>query len=207
MCPEEATYISQGIGERNPYRNWSLAAGFTLTLLGINGRTSGATESAFRSKSTKSALTVIFREDARLLRKLKLIHVQLLFIALFSGCSKGTSQTEVKQDDMANLNTIGKAYDEATKSLGRPPKNAEEFKSFLRPYGDPDVFLRSPHDGQPYEIVWGRNIQKMDINSMPPPILAYEKQGVNGMRYVLTKLGAQPMSDADFAKVDPSKKP
>src|SRR5262249_37545185 len=99
------------------------------------------------------------------------------------------------------------AYHQATKQLGRPPQNAEKLKPFLKQYGDPETILHPPQDGLPYVILWGRNIRTTTIKTMPPPIIAYEQQGVGGTRYVLTVMGIMPMTDEEFQKVNLNKKP
>jgi hypothetical protein len=127
----------------------------------------------------------------------------LLACAALAGCARAPLPA-VKQEDTANLSTIGLAYNRATDKLGRPPKDLEELKPFLKELGDPEAILRSPHDGQPYVILFGRNIRKADV--MPPPIIVYEQQGANGTRYVLTTMGVRPMSDEEFQKADVNKK-
>jgi hypothetical protein len=127
-----------------------------------------------------------------------------LLCAALAGCARATLPV-VKQQDTSNLTTISLAYNRATDKLGRPPKDLDELKPHLKELGDPDAILRSPHDGQPYVILFGRNIRKVDV--MPPPIIAYEQQGANGSRYVLTAMGVQPMSDEEFKKADVTKKP
>jgi hypothetical protein len=107
----------------------------------------------------------------------------------------------VKAAETENLTKILAAYDQATRQLGRPPANLEEFKPFLTPYGNADEILRSPHDGQPYGFVWGVNVQKSSLHTMPPSTLAYERQGVDGKRYVLTVMGIVPMTEEEFAQL------
>src|SRR5579864_5125271 len=121
----------------------------------------------------------------------------LFLCVALAGCTR-TTLPAVKQQDTSNLTTISLAYNRATDKLGRPPKDLDELKPFLKELGDPDAILRSPHDGLPYVILFGRNIRKVDV--MPPPIIVYEQQGANGMRYVLTAMGVQPMSDEEFQK-------
>jgi hypothetical protein len=107
----------------------------------------------------------------------------------------------VKASDTENLTRILAAYDQATRQLGRPPANLEEFRPFLTPYGNADEILRSPHDGQPYGVVWGVDVRKSSLHTMPPPTLAYERHGVNGKRYVLTVMGVVPMTEEEFAQL------
>jgi hypothetical protein len=114
------------------------------------------------------------------------------------GCT-GPPQPQENQA-AAHLRTIIQAYDLALYHKGRPPRDAEELKPFLkqlREHEDPDVLLRSPNDGQPYEIVWGVNLNQ-DVD--PGAVLAYEKQGAEGKRYVIT-VGriVKEMTEAEFS--------
>jgi hypothetical protein len=116
-----------------------------------------------------------------------------------TGCAPSVPQPALNPAHTENLTKIERAFDQAFEKLGRAPENADQLKPFLQEYGEPEEILRSPHDGQPYEIIWGVNFRKVRF-SMPPPIVAYEKQGVNGKRYVLTVMGVVAMTDKEFAK-------
>jgi hypothetical protein len=118
------------------------------------------------------------------------------------GCTSRARDPKVNPEESSNLSTIDFAYDRATKELGRPPANAEELKPYLKEVGDPDAILVSPRDGRPYVIIWGVNFRKVPIKSMPPPILVYEEQGLNGKRYVLTPMGVMSVSDKQFATAE-----
>jgi hypothetical protein len=121
-----------------------------------------------------------------------------------TGCSrhKKVADPFEKPEFRTNLESIGQAYRKASTQLKHPPKNAEELKPFLKEFGDPDSILVSPHDGQPYVILWGRDISNRSLQ-----IIAHERQGVNGTRFVLTAFGAAPMSDEEFQKQDLRQKP
>jgi hypothetical protein len=86
------------------------------------------------------------------------------------------------------------AYQDANTELGRPPKNADELKRFLKQFGDPDALLISPNDGEPYVVIWGANPVggPTDYEGMFP-ILAYERKGADGMRAV-TDIRGRPMT-------------
>jgi hypothetical protein len=129
----------------------------------------------------------------------------LLACSAVAGCSSSPSPV-VRQEDVENLTKVGAAYAQATDKLGHPPQNPEQLKPFLKQYGDPETMLRSPHDGLPYVILWGRSIRNASFATMPPPIIAYEQQGVSGKRYVLTVMGIMPMTDEEFGKVNLTKK-
>jgi hypothetical protein len=131
----------------------------------------------------------------------------LLSAGIALACCSSPPGPVVKQEETENLTRIGEAYDRATRQLGHPPKTPEQLKPFLTQYGDPETILRSPHDQLPYVILWGKAIRNTNITTMPPPILAYEQQGVNGKRYVLTAMGVMAMTEEEFQKANPDKKP
>ena len=63
--------------------------------------------------------------------------------------------------------------------------------------GTPEEFLISRRDGQPFVIFYGNTINPAAGES----VLAHEKDGAEGRRYVLTLAGhVKPLSDAEFAK-------
>jgi hypothetical protein len=118
-----------------------------------------------------------------------------------TGCSSGP--VEIKgEPGGANLAKIGIAYARASEHLGRPPQKLEELKSFLKKeYGEADSLLRSTEDGQPFQIIWGVDIFQAPAGSTAPTVVAYEKQGVNGKRYVLTVgVAVLAMTKEEFAQ-------
>jgi hypothetical protein len=67
----------------------------------------------------------------------------------------------------------------------RPPRDANDLRRFFKELGvggDPDQVLRSPRDGQPYVILFGAPLDATGAHT----ILAFERQGAEGRRYVLT---------------------
>src|SRR5262245_31848175 len=116
-----------------------------------------------------------------------------------AGCSASRSQRALQElTEAENLTKIERAFDRAFQQQEQPPADAEQLKPFLRQFGDPEVLLRSPHDGEPYVIYWGVNFRKASFES-PATIIAHEKRGVNGKRYVLTVMGVRSMTDEEFA--------
>ena len=114
-----------------------------------------------------------------------------------SGCAEKPKVQENKAAD--HLRKIAQAFDLA-QYKGHTPNGPDDIKPFLKqlsPKDEPDDLLRSPNDGEPYEIMWGVNLDRQtEIGA----IFAHEKKGVDGKRYVIT--GARivsQMSDADFA--------
>lgn len=126
-----------------------------------------------------------------------LIGAGLLAEIALMGCARTSKPPENKAAD--NLRKISQAYDIAMYKNRHPPQDAEELKPFLKEVSqqeDPDAILVSPNDHQPYEIVWGVNLDKAtEINA----ILAHEKQGIDGQRFVITVARiTKQVSDADF---------
>jgi hypothetical protein len=90
-----------------------------------------------------------------------------------------------------NLRMIGRAYATATAALNRPPRNSKELKPYLAQLGASEDALRSPNDGEEYVILWNVKPQDLGPQGSDPkqrkfPVLAYEKTGGPGGRFVLT---------------------
>jgi len=85
-----------------------------------------------------------------------------------------------------------------TSSTGHPRtrRNSKRFFGESGASGDPEQYLRSPRDNQPYVIIYGSPLDSdgRDI------ILAYEKDGLDGKRYVITlSRDVKLMTDEEFA--------
>ena len=120
------------------------------------------------------------------------------FLVLLGGMGCGPTEVVGKvPDTVQNLKKISAAYLEATTKLERPPANVEELKPFLKKYGDPATFLRSPDDGQEYKILWGVDFQTA-IKGGTLPVLAYEQEGKDGKRYVLLVRRVVHMTEDEF---------
>ena len=116
------------------------------------------------------------------------------------GCSAAPPPA-VNTEEAANLRAIQEAYNAVTRKLGRPPNNLNELKPALQERGHADEVLRSPRDGQPYVILWGVKPGAGPTPGLPAALVAYEKEGAAGKRYVLTTLGVVPLADEEFARV------
>ncbi len=131
-------------------------------------------------------------------RFLSSILVAFLLVGLTcTGCSERPRKVEENQA-AHRLRKIAHAYDIGLLS-GRMPRSAEDLKPLLKqasPTEDPEDMLRSPNDGESFEIMWGVNLDRQTELDL---ILAHEKKGKDGKRYVLTvaRLVSQ-MGDADF---------
>jgi hypothetical protein len=122
----------------------------------------------------------------------------VLAVSVLAGCSKTSTEVvgQAPDDAEVQLKSIATAYFSAVAKLNRPPRNMDELKPFLKLVGDPDQIMRSPHDGQPFEIVW--NVESDEINT----VFAYEKQGSGGKRWVLMRFGPTEMDDQQFAQLN-----
>ncbi len=136
---------------------------------------------------------------AGLCRRLTLL---LLWCLIAGGCSSSTPvQVGNPPDPTAEkLRKIIVAYGRFCVAEQRPPESVEELKPMLAQLGDPGDLLRSSRDGQPFVVCWG-----VDLLAPPSwaksktPVLAYEKQGVDGQRYILTtQRRVELMPDQDF---------
>ena len=131
-------------------------------------------------------------------RRVSVLALTLMSFAL-GGCSKPPPQEDAA---VVNLRKIVQAYDAAEYRLRRAPRNEEELKRFFAEAGatgDPDQYLRSPRDGQPYVILYGPALDPDGRNT----ILAHEKDGVEGKRYVITlSRDVKQLTEAEFASAE-----
>lgn len=121
-------------------------------------------------------------------------------VVVLLGCAKPPEPE--KPTPFAQLEKVGQAYERAQQILQRPPKNLDEIKEFVKELGNPDDILRSPNDHEPYQIIWGVDVTAEQPDGSPKPIIAYEKNGQNGKRFILRAGNvAEEVPDADFIKV------
>ena len=116
------------------------------------------------------------------------------------GCSSSdpVNVSKTRSEQIANLQMIRAAYNQAIETTGRPPANEKEARRFLEAFGNPDEILKSPVDGEPYIVIWGVNLKNVPLR-MPSPIIAYEKTGKEGRRFVLTMQGCDWQDETEFA--------
>jgi hypothetical protein len=117
-----------------------------------------------------------------------------------AGCSSAPIKIETPPNPTAdNLKKILAAYGSFCMTERKPPESAEDLKPALAKWGNPDEVLRSPRDGQPFVICWRVDLLKPESWAKSTPVLAYEKRGVDGQRYVLTaRRYVVLMRDRDF---------
>jgi hypothetical protein len=102
-----------------------------------------------------------------------------------AGCRARPIERKELSPAGQHLEKIGDAYLRATTHLDRPPKNLEELVDVMKIYSKPEEILRSPGDGENFEIVWGVELRRMTATGRDIPIVAYEKVGKDGRRHVL----------------------
>jgi hypothetical protein len=122
--------------------------------------------------------------------------VALIVLGL-AGCAK---PRRTEDPDTTNLRRLYQAFRLCDDFKRRGPKDLAELKHYLGELGEkgtPDEFLISRRDGQPFVIFYGNTIQTEGGNV----ILAYEKEGKEGKRFVLTLGGSvMAITDEEFAK-------
>jgi hypothetical protein len=133
-----------------------------------------------------------------------LLKLPAVLLASLGGCLNSTPKVIPLTESEQNLTSIAKAYVDAHEDLHQAPKNADELKPYLKPYGDPDQLLTSPNDGEPYVVVWGADPTRGGPTEYQQmfPILAYERKGAGGRRAV-TDIRGRPLTvpAEDFTKL------
>jgi hypothetical protein len=119
-----------------------------------------------------------------------------------AGCSSKPAPP-AEDPGLVRLRTVGLAYRIFFFHYNHPPRNEDDLRRTFTELGvqgaEPDLEqqLRSPRDGQPYVIIYGVPLDSDERGT----VLAYEKTGAAGSRYVFTQSGDMKLlTDADFAK-------
>jgi hypothetical protein len=145
----------------------------------------------------------------------------LLWLTFFTlgiclaGCSSSDPPKPIDPSER-NLRAIYWAYKQAEMKAERPPKSMAEIEPYFAESEDIASCLISPNDKQRYVIVWGTSakIGPTTVGVTPAnspaksvgspnipqfPIIAYEKTGSDGKRYVIDILGlVSHLSDDEF---------
>ena len=89
-------------------------------------------------------------------------------------------------EDHAHLKGIVTVYAYATRDLRRPPQKVDELLPIFEKarIEDPQSFLTSTRDGQPYVMIYGKRPPNVHRD-----LVGYEQTGVDGKRYVAFTLG------------------
>ena len=94
---------------------------------------------------------------------------------------------------------------------GKPPKDEAEFKAFLKEplnaeelqksfnVSDIDAMFVSTRDKKPFVVIYGPTSGEGPAGQ---PVIAYEQEGVNGKRFVASKMGAiEEVDSAAFSRM------
>lgn len=139
--------------------------------------------------------------------------ITLALLGAACGCGgRGRSNHE---QEASPLKPLVKFYgDFVNQHAGRPPGGEAEFKVFLKEsknaerlkvefkITDIDKLLISPRDNKPYVIFYGAMSKSPGPGGAP--VVAYEKEGSGGKRFVASALGAvEGVGDAAFRRMVP----
>ena len=134
-----------------------------------------------------------------------------LFILVIAGGCWGGGRTNQAQE-ISTLKPLAVYYGKyVSQHGGRPPPSEAEFKAFVK---DPknaeslklefqitnvdDMFI-SPRDHEPYVVIYGKI-----STAGGAPVVAYEKTGVEGKRFVVNGLGSvEEVDEAKFRNMVP----
>ena len=118
-----------------------------------------------------------------------------------AGCGGSTASSP--PEAVKDFQEIARAYDMIVAGKNRPPKTVDELREILlelhtyHTVGDPAEALRSSRDGEQYVIVMGVNFGAV----VSGDILAYEKKGKEGKRFVLRlSRNVDEVTDEEFAR-------
>jgi hypothetical protein len=140
------------------------------------------------------------------------LRLVLLLVCVFAGC--GRSETGSQETEGSPLKPLGIHYGRFIgQHRGQPPKDEAEFKAYLATVSadelkqfkvaSVDELFVSKRDGQPHVVVYGTTTNPA-IGQGGAPVIAYEKQGVGGKRYVATSMGAvEEVDEARFKQLVP----
>jgi hypothetical protein len=134
----------------------------------------------------------------------------LLILVIAGGCRGGGRSNQAQET--STLKPLAVFYGSyISQHGGKRPASEEEFKAFIK---DPknagqlklfqitnvdDLFI-SPRDREPYVVIYGKT-----SSAGGPPVVAYEKTGVEGKRFVVNALGGvEEVDEAKFRSMVPS---
>jgi hypothetical protein len=123
----------------------------------------------------------------------------LVGIMGLAGCGQGGGRERNPTEE--RLYKIGKAYVKSCHALSRGPVSFGEIKNSIE--GEvPEDLLDSPNDGKPFVILWGVDVTQLRFSRENPfYVLAYEKTGADGVRYVLRyPIGLARLTDEELQK-------
>lgn len=140
---------------------------------------------------------------------LLLAAVALGHVSLFAGCRP---RAESKPREESSIKVLGLLYGQYIgQHMGRPPQDEQAFRAFVQKQEaflkqfhleSPDQVFRSERDGEPYTVVYGDLSKTGQL--FGGPVVAWEKKGVGGRRYVVNSLGAvKEVTEEEFKQLVP----
>ena len=126
------------------------------------------------------------------------------------GCGPAGESNRAQEE--SGLKPIGLFYARfIPQHQGQPPTNEAEFKAYLKEnveelkkefkIDDSDALFVSSRDKKPYIVIYGPTSGEGPAGQ---PVVAYEQDGVNGKRFVASKMGAvEEVDEARFRKMVP----
>ena len=127
----------------------------------------------------------------------KLTSILLVLFALaLTGCGGSPKESSLPTDPTyLALEKIGNAYIR----IDPPPQKKAELVAALKGFGKPEEILKSPNDGHEFIIVYGVKLQMLKATGNEIPVVAFEKFGKDGKRYVLRgRNGITQLTDAEL---------
>jgi hypothetical protein len=105
----------------------------------------------------------------------------LLSIFGFIGCGGEKIEPLTTDPTVIALDKIGSAYIRGTP----PPKTKADLLAIFKLSSFPKDLLISPSDGQEFIIVYDVELKGLKVSGAQLPVVAFEKSGKDGKRYVL----------------------
>jgi hypothetical protein len=126
--------------------------------------------------------------------------------ALVLGCGGGVSPTGGDADFQTrrSMSALASFYGDYMSAYGAPPADEAAFRTFLQErskgiermdIGGVDGLLKSPRDGQPLVVLYGK--RKAPADSPNTPWAAYEQTGVDGKHMAAQVRGSVEELTAD----------
>jgi hypothetical protein len=130
----------------------------------------------------------------------------LVSLVLANGCGPGVD-ADARRTQNSRLRDVISMYVYSMRTLGRPPRDEAEFKEFINKQGgkvleksgvsSADELLVSEHDGKPLVVLYQK-----PTSGKAAGIIAYEAEGVDGVRDVGYELGnIVEMNEEQFSEL------
>ncbi|MCA9246100.1 MAG: hypothetical protein KDA42_03265 [Planctomycetales bacterium] len=159
----------------------------------------------------KNPFATVYETGRQRQKHLGFLAVGILSLGMFAGCGSGASSAETEGSSLKPLAVLYGRY--IGQHRGQPPASEAEFKEFIRSFEPPalkslgvhdvDQLFVSQRDGQPFVVLYGEKSKA--LGPAGAPIVAYEKQGIGGRRFVASESGAvEEMDEEQFRALVPN---